>query len=382
MIDIPIIMYHSVNDQPSENPLGHLSVSSCEFEAQLRGLADSGFEFTTLAALQSMAELGRLEDRRWIVLTFDDGYLDNLLFAKPILEAFGASATVYVSPDFVDDGRVRSLTEVPNAWGYLNWAELRLLEDSGTFDVQSHTLTHDHVFLGDRVVDVYTSEKFGEYYWLTHLLAPETKPQWQGDVSRFATVVPDGYPIFQHGRALAGRRFLPAPDFVAECLTAFQRGGEEEVMNHATSPDRGRLENAEDCRRRLHRELADSKLLIEGRLAKPVESVCFPGGVYDDYVLQEAARAGYRTFMRSSRAVANRNLTALADVCSNSSSSCLVGLSRIGFTRDYPRRYFRRSSAYWNARLKVHSFIRPARRHSVLRLARGVRNGFRKARVH
>jgi peptidoglycan/xylan/chitin deacetylase (PgdA/CDA1 family) len=382
VFDIPIIMFHSVNDHPAENPLGFLSISPSEFDAQLRALTRAGFQFTTMKALCEMAQSDDLGNDPWIVLTFDDGYLDNLLHAKPVLEANGARATVYVSPDFVGPGKVRTLAEVANGWGYLNWEELRLLEKSGVFDVQSHTLTHDHVFWGSRVVDVYTSQKFKDYYWLTHLLAPATKREWQGDVSHFASTVPDGYPVFEHGRALGGPQFIPAPDFVNDCLAAFDNGGQDAVLRLAsTRREKGVFESSEAFHARLHREIADSKQLIENRLGKRVDTVCFPGGVYNEIVLEHTARAGYRIFFRASKEPARNNRDALPALSVRFQPPSLVGLSRISFTRDYPRRYFRRAAAFWNVTLKMRHFMRPGEAQPVFRIFRGVRNALRRAGV-
>jgi peptidoglycan/xylan/chitin deacetylase (PgdA/CDA1 family) len=376
MQDIPIIMYHSVNDRPADNPMGHLSISPPEFEAHLHALTRLGFEFITMAGLLEMAGAGRLGDSRWVVLTFDDGYLDNLLHAKPILDAFGAKATVFVNPDFVADGQVRTLSDVPNGWGYLNWQELELLERSG-FDVQSHTWSHDRVFLGSRVTDVYTAEKFPRYYWLTHTLVPRTKPEWQGDVSRFASTVPDGYPIFEHGRALSGPRFLPDPDFVSDCIDAFQRGGDTKVLRLALNGrTNGRLEEMDEYHDRLERELANSKRVIESRLGKGLDTVCFPGGVYTEPALEAAARAGYAAYFRSSREPRVDNRESLTTFSPRSRE--LVGLSRISFSSDYPRRYLRGPSAYLNASLKMYTFSHPGPARPLLRLARVLRDGLRR----
>jgi hypothetical protein len=377
--DIPIIMYHSVNDHPSDNPLGHLSVSTCEFEAQLRAVVKGNFEFITMTSLLDIARTGRLGEGRWAVLTFDDGYLDNLLYAKPILEALGAKATVYVCPEFVGNGRARTLADVPNGWGYLNWEELRLLEYSGLVDVQSHTLTHDQVFVGPRVLDVYTADKFFDYYWLIHTLFPETKVEWHGDVKRFASLVPDGYPIFEHDRALAGRQFRPDEGFIADCLAAFEAGGQEEVLRLASvRPAPGRVETVEEYDDRCYGELVRSKRAIEDQLGKQVETVCFPGCGYSEKALHHAKRAGYTTFFRSSREVQSNNRRNLEVLSSRSASHAPLDLCRLSFSRDYPRKRFRRSKAYWNARLKMQGFMRPGQGQPILRLARNVRDSWRR----
>jgi peptidoglycan/xylan/chitin deacetylase (PgdA/CDA1 family) len=381
--NIPIVMYHSVNDPPDDNPLRHLSVTPVEFECHLRAVRAAGFQFVTMRGLWEMAQTGDLATTRAAVLTFDDGYLDNWLNAKPILEAFDANATVFVSPGFVAEGRARTRDDVPNGWGYLNWDELRLMESSGRFDVQSHTLTHDHGFLGSRLVDVYTADRFEDYYWLTWLLAPETKHQWQGDVRRFASVVPDGFPIFEHGRALSGRQFLPANDFVEQCLARFRQGGREAVLRTGSvKGSRGKLETPAEYEARIDREVTQSKEIIENRLGHTADFICFPGGAYSDEVLRHTAHAGYKTYFLSSRhAGFCDNRLALSDPPGSSGPVGLVPLKRISFTRDYPRWALPKSAAYWNARLKIHAFLEPSRVGPLLKAARGLRNGARRLGV-
>ena len=376
--NIPIIMYHSVNEHPYSNPLGHLSVSPMEFECQLRAMKRAGFEFLTMRELWAMARTERLSTVRAAVLTFDDGYLDNWLVAKPILDAFNAKATVFVSPAFVTEGQARTRDDVPNGWGYLNWDELRLMKSSGRFDVQSHTLTHDHIFVSDRIVDVYTADKFEHYYWLSFLLAPETKAQWQGDVRQFASVVPDGYPIFEHGRALSGRQFFPSDRFVERCIATFQKGGPEGVLGlNSAAVSKGRCETDAEYDTRVEMEVPGSKRVLEDQLGHAVDFICFPGGVYSDQVLQHAARAGYVTYFVSSPDPGGDNRLALFGGTRGSDPSGLVPLKRISFSRDYPRWFFRRSAAYWNARLKIRSFLEPSRGEPLLRAARGLRNSLR-----
>jgi hypothetical protein len=67
MDDIPIIMYHWVNDRPAENPMGHLSISPREFEAHLHAWSRLGFEFITMAGLLETARAGRLGDSRQVL---------------------------------------------------------------------------------------------------------------------------------------------------------------------------------------------------------------------------------------------------------------------------------------------------------------------------
>ena len=87
-----ILMYHHVA-QVDADPWC-LSVTPENFAQQLNVLR----QHTRLISLQQLASAirtGELVDRS-SVITFDDGYADNLHCAKPILERFDVPATVFI----------------------------------------------------------------------------------------------------------------------------------------------------------------------------------------------------------------------------------------------------------------------------------------------
>lgn len=71
----------------------HEQVSVEQFEAVVRFFAERGYEFITASALLAAKRLGN----RCVMLSFDDGYYDNLR-ALPILERYDARATLFLAP--------------------------------------------------------------------------------------------------------------------------------------------------------------------------------------------------------------------------------------------------------------------------------------------
>ena len=88
-----ILMYHRIAE-PSYDPWG-LSVSPANFEDQLLWLS-RGRRLVPMDALVAGLARGELTGRE-VAITFDDGYVDNLTVAKPLLERVGAPATVFVT---------------------------------------------------------------------------------------------------------------------------------------------------------------------------------------------------------------------------------------------------------------------------------------------
>jgi peptidoglycan/xylan/chitin deacetylase (PgdA/CDA1 family) len=90
---VAILGYHRVSDAKPD-ALG-LSVSPANFRAQLAVIARLGEPLRLTDAARSLAA-GPVPPRG-LVLTFDDGYADNLHTALPMLEEQGVPATVFVT---------------------------------------------------------------------------------------------------------------------------------------------------------------------------------------------------------------------------------------------------------------------------------------------
>jgi peptidoglycan/xylan/chitin deacetylase (PgdA/CDA1 family) len=96
-IDPVILMYHRVAEVGCDP--WKLAVTPEHFAEQL-DLLSRRRTIVPLAWLVAELEGGRVPDRA-VALTFDDGYVDVLRNAKPILERFDAPATVYLPPGMI-----------------------------------------------------------------------------------------------------------------------------------------------------------------------------------------------------------------------------------------------------------------------------------------
>ena len=126
---VPVLMYHGVSKTTDErarstNPAYCLSPQA--FREQMNWLAEN--HVPTLS-LQTLLEPQSLHDRKAVVITFDDGWLNNYTEAFPILKEHGLSATVFVATGFMGSP------------GYLTWGQLKEM-DRGGITVQSHTVSH------------------------------------------------------------------------------------------------------------------------------------------------------------------------------------------------------------------------------------------------
>ncbi|MER2250557.1 polysaccharide deacetylase family protein [Methylorubrum podarium] len=102
-----ILTFHHVRPEPAPGfaPNALLSITPAFLDRTLTLLAARGFE---LVGLDDVPErLAAPETGRpFAVLTFDDGYRDNVEHARPVLARHGAPWTLFVTSDFAD-GRGR-----------------------------------------------------------------------------------------------------------------------------------------------------------------------------------------------------------------------------------------------------------------------------------
>lgn len=134
---IRILMYHRVNRLGRYD---QLTVAPERFEEQMAALVA---RTRIISLAQAVAELERgYPTSAAVVLTFDDGYRDNLVHAIPVLRRFGLPATIFVTTQFAD-GTIRH-PRYPDEAGrlHLDWREIADLAADPNITFGSHTITH------------------------------------------------------------------------------------------------------------------------------------------------------------------------------------------------------------------------------------------------
>lgn len=132
-LKVPILMYHYLSTPPEDADIYRvdLSVSPESFREQLSFLKENGYSTVDLydlsRAITNQAEL----PEKPIILTFDDGYIDNYEYAFPLLREFDYKATFFIVTDFVDKGRA----------GYMDWPMIEEMAAAG-MRMESHSRNH------------------------------------------------------------------------------------------------------------------------------------------------------------------------------------------------------------------------------------------------
>jgi len=135
---IPILVYHRISAENTIRPMNEeefYTVKAANFRQQMEYLKAERYAVVGLEELltnikhQGSNIKPHSDPRPKVVITFDDGRLDNYTTAFPILKELGLRAHF-----FVIAGKIATP-------GYMNWQQLKELKEGG-MAVGSHGMTH------------------------------------------------------------------------------------------------------------------------------------------------------------------------------------------------------------------------------------------------
>lgn len=128
---IPIIFYHHIepSNVAAENKTSNLNVDAGIFETQMKYLNDNGYKNLSaeelVSALTSKQQLGKA-----VVVTLDDGYEDNYIYAYPIAKKYNMKLSLMIPTGLMANS------------GYLSWDQLKEMKNSGLVFAYNHTWSH------------------------------------------------------------------------------------------------------------------------------------------------------------------------------------------------------------------------------------------------
>jgi peptidoglycan/xylan/chitin deacetylase (PgdA/CDA1 family) len=96
-----ILCYHRVLPQLKWGDPFLLQTTLNNFEQHIQYLA-STYTIISLQKFIHHVQSGCFPERRQVLITFDDGYRDNYLYAYPILKQWHVPATVFLSPQYIE----------------------------------------------------------------------------------------------------------------------------------------------------------------------------------------------------------------------------------------------------------------------------------------
>lgn len=133
---ITILMYHHFDDD--EKRTNSVIMTQARFKEQLSALNEAGYTPIRERELYDYYyNDGELPEKP-VLITIDDGYMNNYELAYPVLKNLGFYATIYAITDY------RGST--PGYTPHFSWDVGREMYESGIIDIQSHT-ANAHLYI-------------------------------------------------------------------------------------------------------------------------------------------------------------------------------------------------------------------------------------------
>jgi len=127
-----VLMYHYVKDSSIvEHDKRYIRPQT--FDKQMKFLKDRKYNVIPLEKFAASLKEKKPMPRDTIVITFDDGHLDNYQYAYPILKKYNLPATMFIIVGEI--GQKDSMT----------LEQIREMSDSGLITIGSHTVSHEHL---------------------------------------------------------------------------------------------------------------------------------------------------------------------------------------------------------------------------------------------
>lgn len=124
-LGVPVLYYHSIQ----KDGKNELMMNPELFRNHLQWLKDNDYVSLTMEELYNYIKFNTPVPEKSVVITLDDGYVDNYINAMPIINEFGFDSTIFMVSDFISN---------PN---FLTETHLKELEEN-KINIESHTANH------------------------------------------------------------------------------------------------------------------------------------------------------------------------------------------------------------------------------------------------
>ncbi|MGB5107936.1 MAG: polysaccharide deacetylase family protein [Candidatus Zixiibacteriota bacterium] len=263
-----VLMYHRVISDPfaaTEFTQPGISVSTRTFEKQIKYLKKR-FRIVSTAEHREFLKAISADKEPRVVITFDDGWRDNLENAYPILKSSAASATIFVCSDFVG-------TKLKFWFHSIGYYVLKGKITVETINGILNGITHEQAqSLSARLSD---RELVDQLLARAKSLSPD---QVELLIQRLKEISGLNDPEWNDHAFVADWNSLRHLD--PNVITIGSHGCSHKLLTAVSSAEAAA-------------EIGESKTKIESELGRNVESFAYPNGDYDDNIKSLVAAAGY-----------------------------------------------------------------------------------------
>ena len=127
-VGVPVLCYHRFGPKFADS----MTTTTPLFEAQLKWLQDNGYTVIPLRTLVNyLLGQGPPPPPKSVVITADDAHKTVYTDMLPLVKKYNIPVTIFVYP-----------SAVSRASYVMTWEQIKECQDTGLFDIQSHTFWH------------------------------------------------------------------------------------------------------------------------------------------------------------------------------------------------------------------------------------------------
>ena len=153
---VPVLMYHHISPRHDVH-----TVHPATFRAQLEWLVSNGYKTISASEFEMIKKGVFIPDFKPILLTFDDGWLDNYIYALPILKEYQSKSVFFIVTSWPEDKKERIFlndSNMPKTPAHaqamkvvatdrkdeivMRWSEIETAMATGLVEVHSHSHYH------------------------------------------------------------------------------------------------------------------------------------------------------------------------------------------------------------------------------------------------
>ena len=136
-IAVPIIMYHSIMQRSNE--FGKYVITPDEFDNDLSYLKKHNYNAITVTDLINYVYKGEDIPLKPVIITFDDGNLNNYLYGQPVLKKYNMKAVISIIGSYTETFSTFPYPTGDPAYAHASWDQIKAMNDSGYFEIQNHS---------------------------------------------------------------------------------------------------------------------------------------------------------------------------------------------------------------------------------------------------
>lgn len=121
-VDVPVIMYHSI--LKDESKVGKYVITPSQLSSDIDWLVKNGYTSVSMQELIDYVYNNAPLPQKPVLLSFDDGCYNNLGYAVPVLEEYGAKGVFATVGEYTE--QYSDSNEVNLAYSYMRWYDIKL----------------------------------------------------------------------------------------------------------------------------------------------------------------------------------------------------------------------------------------------------------------